>query len=213
MIEQGTPEWFAQRCGRVTASRISDIMARTKSGPAASRKNYMAELVIERLSGEVQESYTNGAMQWGSDTEPQALEMYGFMRNVELSQAPFIPHTEIEMAGASPDTLVGDDGLAEFKCPNSATHLEYLQGGNVDKRYRDQMQFQMDCTGRAWCDFVSFDPRLPPAYQMHIRRFERDGEGIAEIRKSVIAFLEELDSKVQALRCAFEPEAVMEAAQ
>lgn len=200
---QRSPEWFAHRCGRVTASRVADVMAKTKSGPAAARANYMALLVAERLTGEVAESYTNAAMQWGTDQEPQARALYEFQTDATVREVGFIDHAKIEMAGCSPDGLVGEDGMVEIKCPNTATHLDTLLGEKIDGKYLKQMQFQMACAGRLWCDFVSYDPRLPPEMQLWVHRVERDEDVVEEIEDAVSAFLAELAQKVEALHAKY----------
>lgn len=202
---QGTPEWFAARCGKVTASRIADVVAKTKSGWGASRKNYAAQLLAERLTGEVAESYSNTAMQWGADMEPQARAAYEFFRDATVELVGFIPHPAIPNAGASPDGLVGDSGIVEIKCPNTATHLETLQGGAIDRKYSLQMQWQMACTGMDWCDFVSFDPRLPEAYQIHITRVDLDSDLVADLERDIADFLKEIDAREAALRAQYEP--------
>src|SRR5678816_1950032 len=161
MIEQRSPEWYAQRLGKATASRIADVVARTKTGPAASRMNYAAELVVERLIGTPAPNYVNGAMQWGTDHEAEALALYAEWQGVLVQPAEFVDHPEIVWSGASPDGYVDDDGLVEVKCPNTATHIETLLGGAIAGGHVVQMQWQMACTGRAWCDYVSYDPRLP----------------------------------------------------
>lgn len=198
-IVQGSPEWFAQRCGKVTASRIADIIARTKSGPSASRANYMAQLVAERLTGTVAESFSNAAMLWGTDMEPDARLAYEFRTDATAMQTGFVQHPTIEMAGASPDGLVGDDGLVEIKCPNTATHIETLLGQAVPGKYLLQCQWQMACTGRAWVDWVSFDPRMPEEMRLFVRRIERDETKIAEIATHVECFLQEIDATVAEL--------------
>lgn len=199
MIEQGSQEWFEQRCGKVTASRVADIIAKTKSGPAASRKNYLAQLVAERLTKTVEETFTSAAMQHGIDTEPQARAAYAFLYGVEVEEAGFVQHPAIEAAGASPDGLVGGVGLVEIKCPNTATHIDTLTGQSVPSRYLTQIYWQMACTGRAWCDFVSFDPRMPVELQLFVKRVHRDDERIAELEAEVTAFLSEVDAKVAEL--------------
>lgn len=204
MIEQGTEEWLAQRCGKVTASRIADLMAKTKTGWGASRANYKAQLVAERLTGRVAESYTNGAMQWGTQTEPEARRAYEFFVDRDVVEVGFIPHPSIGMAGASPDGLVGNDGLLELKCPLTATHIDTLLSGTVPDKYRKQMMFQMACTGRAWCDFASYDPRMCESMRLFVQRMERDEGEIKEIEEAVQAFLAELDETVAALRDRYE---------
>ena len=206
-IQQGSPEWRALRVGRVTASRVADIIAKTKSGPSASRANYLAELIAERLTGVPAESYSNGAMQWGTATEPAAREAYAMEVLAAIEEVAFVGHPNIPMAGCSPDGLIGKDGLFEIKCPNTATHIETLLGQSVPAKYITQMQFQMSCTGRAWCDFVSFDPRLPPAMQLFVKRVPRDQAFIAELETAVREFLSELDAKVAALTKIYQREA------
>ena len=202
-IIQGSAEWHAARCGKVTASRVADLIAKTKTGWGASRANYMAELVAERLTGTQAAGYSNAAMQWGTDMEPEARENYAFISDVEVEQVGFVPHPTIEMAGASPDGLVGDDGLVEIKCPNTATHIDTLIGQTVPAKYVTQMQWQMACTGRAWCDFVSYDPRMPEGMQVFIRRVERDEETITQLEADVSAFLAELEDKVASLTAIY----------
>ena len=195
-IIQGSPEWFTIRCGKVTASRVADIIAKTKTGPAASRANYMAQLIAERLTGEVQESYTNAAMQWGTEKEPDARAAYEFRSDVTVEQIGFVIHPTIANSGASPDGLVVTDGLVEIKCPNTATHIETLQGRSVPGKYVTQIQWQLACTGRNWCDYVSFDPRMPESMSLFISRVERDDRTIADLEAQVSEFLSELDRKV-----------------
>lgn len=199
-MDQRTPEWFQIRAGKVTASRIGDLMATTKTGYSASRANYMAQLVCERLTGLPQESYSNAAMQWGTDQEPIARAEYEALRSVFVDEMGFAIHPTIENAGASPDGLVGDDGLIEIKCPNTATHIETLLSGEPDGKYVKQMMWQMACTGRAWCDFVSFDPRMPENLRLFIKRVQRDDKLIADIEGEVRKFLAELEEKVQKLK-------------
>ena len=202
-IAQRSPEWFNARLGKVTASRVSDLMARTKIGYSASRANYMAELICERLTGQPAERYSNAAMQWGTDNEPHAKAAYAFMRDATVEDVGFVLHPRIADFGASPDGLIGADGLIEIKCPNTATHLETLLTESVDGKYITQMQVQMTCTGRQWCDFVSFDPRLPGDMQMFVKRIQRDAERIAEIEAEVSAFLGEIIKKMDALHSRF----------
>jgi putative phage-type endonuclease len=206
-MEQRSPEWFAARLGKVTASRVADLMATTKTGFSASRANYMAELICERLTGEPAEKFSNAAMQWGTDNEPQARAAYSFMHDLEVEECGFVLHPSIADFGASPDGLVGNDGLVEIKCPNTATHIETLLSETVSTKYFTQMQVQMACTGRAWCDFVSFDPRLPSDLQLWVRRFQRDDDAIRDIETKTQNFLSELEAKVEALRSRYMQEA------
>lgn len=206
-MEQQSPEWFAARVGKVTASRVADVVAKTKSGYGASRANYMAELVAERLTGQPAERFTNAAMQWGTTTEPEARRAYCFRADVDVAEVGFIDHPTIAMTGASPDGLVAHDGLVEIKCPNTATHLDTLLGATVPEKYLTQMYWQMACTGRQWCDFVSYDPRLPAGMALFVARVHRDGERVAELEHEVRAFLRELDDKIAKLRAVYEREA------
>ena len=203
-VIQGSPEWFAARLGRVTASRVADVIAKTKSGYSASRANYAAELVAERLTGEAAATFTNAAMQWGTEREPEARMAYEFRTDVEVEQVGFVPHPSIAMSGASPDGLIGDLGLIEIKCPNTATHIDTLLGQAVPAKYITQMQWQMGCTGRQWCDFVSFDPRLPESMRLFVKRIVRDDAVIAGLECEVAAFLTEIDRKVDDLRRIYE---------
>lgn len=209
MIVQGTAEWFAARAGKVTASRVADVIAKTKTGPSASRANYLAELLCERMTGVCEPGFTNAAMQWGTDQEPFARHAYAERFGVDVYEVGFIDHPEVRMSGASPDGYVGEAGLVEIKCPNTSTHLESLLGSPVAGKYVTQIQWQLACTGRQWCDFVSFDPRLPAELQLHVQRVPRDASLILSMEGEVSAFLAELDAKVSALR---ERYAVREAA-
>ena len=199
MMDQGSESWFQVRIGKVTASRVADVIAKTKTGYSATRDNYMAQLICERLTGLKGESFTNAAMQHGTDTEPLARAAYEALQDVLVDEVGFVPHPTIEMAGASPDGLVGDDGLLEIKCPNTATHIETLISKVVPGKYNTQMQFQMACTGRQWCDFVSFDNRLPEMFQLFVTRVPRDEVFIRLIESEIVQFLAELDDKINKL--------------
>lgn len=197
--EQRTEEWVQLRCGKVTGSRICDVLAEIKKGEAASRKNYRAEIIVETLIGIPVEQYVSKEMQWGTDTEPFARAAYELEHDASITTVGFATHSMIDRFGASPDGLVGDDGLVEIKCPNTATHLEYLLSGTVPAAYQPQMLAEMACTGRQWCDFVSFDPRLPKRLQLFVRRFPRDDAKIGEIEAKVEEFLDEVDSVLSQL--------------
>ena len=199
MMDQGSEAWFQVRIGKVTASRVADIIAKTKSGYSTSRDNYMAQLVCERLTGQKGESFTNAAMQHGTETEPLARAAYEALKDVLVDEVGFVPHPSIKMAGASPDGLVGDDGLLEIKCPNTATHIDTLLSESVPTKYFTQMQFQMACTGREWCDFVSFDNRLPEELQLFVKRVPRDDVYIRLIEAEIVQFIAELDEKIEKL--------------
>ena len=197
---QGSTEWLQARAGKVTASRINDVMAKIKSGEAASRKDYKAQIVAEILTGTPQENgFKSAEMQWGNDQEPFARAAYEIATGAMVDQVGLVLHPTIERGAASPDGLVGPDGLVEIKCPKTATHLQYLVDGKVPTHYQPQMLWQMACTGRDWCDFVSFDPRLPDHLQLFIRRFNRDQKRIDEIESEVRAFLAEVDAILAAL--------------
>ena len=199
-MEQQTEEWFSARLGKVTASRVADVIAKTKTGYSASRDNYMAQLICERLTGQQGESFTNAAMTHGTETEPLARSAYENRRSLLVKEVGFINHPRIEMSGASPDGLVADDGLVEIKCPNTATHIDTLLSQKVPTKYITQMQWQMLCCQRKWCDFVSFDNRLPENLQLFIQEVEFDPEYCAMLEKEVSQFLAELDSKVAKLK-------------
>lgn len=201
MIEQGTEEWFAARCGLVTASKMEVVMSKGRgNAPSATRANYMAQLAAERLTGVVAEGFTNSAMEWGNEHEAQARALYALETGLTVTEAPFVLHPDIKEAGASPDGYAGKDGLVEIKCPNTATHIATLQGASIKRGYILQMQWQMACTGREWCDFVSFDPRMPDILQMKIQRVERDDDMIEEMRSQTVWFLLELGDMVESLR-------------
>lgn len=199
-IEQRTDEWFAARLGKVTASKVADVMARTKTGYSASRENYMAQLVVEQITGTRQESFTNSAMQWGTDQEPFARGAYEAATGNMVEEVGFVNHHTIAMAGASPDGLIGDDGCVEIKCPNTATMIETLLTGTIPQKYFAQMQFQMACADRSWCDYVVFDPRMPAKAQLFIKRVSRDDEFIADMEAEIRKFLAETAVKVDQLK-------------
>jgi putative phage-type endonuclease len=202
-IIQGSDEWKQLRLGKATASRVADVVARTKSGYGASRANYMAQLIAERLTGVPAESYVNAAMQHGTDTEPEARSAYEFYQGVTVEQVAFVPHPTIVEAGCSPDGLVADDGLVEIKCPQTAAHLETLLGQNIPSKYISQVQFQMACTGRKWCDWVSYDPRMPESMRLFVMRVERDDKQIAELETEVTMFLLEMSAKLAQLESLY----------
>ena len=198
-MEQRTEDWFKARAGKVTASRVADIIAKTRSGYSASRDNYMAQLVCERMTGTPAESFTNSAMQWGTEQEPFARAAYESAKDVLVEEVGFIPHPIIQNSGASPDGLVGEFGLVEIKCPNTSTHIQTLLDQKIPEKYITQMQWQMCCTDRRWCDFVSFDPRMAEGLQLFIKRVEFDPEYVSMLEKEVILFLQELDNKIEQL--------------
>ena len=199
-MDQRSDEWFQARLGKVTASRVADVMAKTKTGYSASRDNYMAQLIVERMTGKPAESFSNAAMEWGTAQEPFARAAYEVAQSVMVEEVGFVQHPSIEQAGASPDGLVGDDGLVEIKCPNTATHIETLLSQSVPAKYLPQIQWQLACTNRQWCDFVSFDSRMPEGAQLFIKQVTIDRDYIAQMEQEVNKFLSEVDQKLSQLR-------------
>lgn len=200
MTEQQTEAWQSARCGKVTASNLHKVLAKTKTGYGADRAHYMTQLVLERITGTRAEGYTNAAMQWGIEQEPFARAAYEAYRGVMVEEVGFMSHPTIEMAGASPDGLVGADGMVEIKCPESATFLDMLLCNTVPGKYYAQMQWQMRCAGRRWCDYVVYDSRFPDKLQMVIVRVNADDEWVQNAETEVIKFLAEVDEKVQVLK-------------
>jgi putative phage-type endonuclease len=196
---QGSAEWLAARAGCLTASAIADMLAKTKTGEAASRANLRARLVAERLTGIPQDGFSNAAMQWGNEQEPFARAAYEIHSGNLVDQTGLVMHPSIPYAGASPDGLIDDCGLVEIKCPNTATHVKYLLSGDAPKEYQPQMLWQMECTERKWCDFVSFDPRMPSHLQLFVVRFDRDEGRLNDVRAEAVKFLAEVDSMINQL--------------
>jgi putative phage-type endonuclease len=197
-MEQRSEEWFKARLGKVTASRVADILAKIKSGESASRRNYKIQLVSERLTGEKQETYINQAMQDGIDREFYARERY-VQQFGEVEEVGFIQHPTLE-AGASPDGIVGEDGIIEIKCPMGTTHTETLMSQDVPSKYMPQIQFQLLCTGRKWCDFVSYNPMFPEHLQVFVKRVEADVDYQKELEVEVKQFLSEVDDVINRLK-------------
>ncbi len=194
--DQESQDWMAQRCGAFTASRCGDLMARTKSGPSASRGNLIALLAVERLTGQPVETYRNAAMERGTELEAEARDAYSFAQGVAVDEVGYVPHPTIVNCGCSPDGLIGDDGLLEVKCPSSmAKHLDALRSGAHAAEYRWQIQHQLFVTGRQWVDAVSYDPRYPEHLQLAITRVVRDESAIAEIAAEVA----KADAEVEAI--------------
>jgi putative phage-type endonuclease len=195
LVEQGSQEWLNERLGHVTGSRVSDALA--KKG-TATRENYLWQLVAERLTGQVQESFSpNAAMIRGTEQEPIARAAYEANTGHFVAQTGFVKHPTLEWFGASPDGLVGDDGLVEIKNPNSATHLAYRKAGQPPAKYRYQMMAQMACTGRQWCDFVSYDSRLPENKQLFIVRFTPEPKDMEAMLTSIQEFLDEVKKECE----------------
>jgi putative phage-type endonuclease len=197
-MEQRSEEWFQARLGLVTASRVADVLAKTKSGESASRRNYKIQLVSERLTGERQETYINQAMQDGIDREQFARDRY-VQQFGEVEEVGFVKHPTLE-AGASPDGMVGDDGIIEIKCPMGSTHTETLMTQDIPSKYVPQVQFQLLVTGRKWCDFVSYNPMFPEHLQVFVKRIEADPVYQKELESEVRKFLEEVDDVINKLK-------------
>ena len=196
-MEQRTTEWHQARLGKVTASRVSEVIAK---GKGATRESYMADLIVERLTGQRGGGFSTAHMEWGTEQEPHARAAYSARTGELVEEVGFIQHPRLEHAGASPDGLVNDEGLVEFKCPATSTHLDTLLAGEVPTKYIPQIQFQMACTNRAWCDFVSYDPRLPEHLRMFVKRVERDDAYIKMLEGEVTKFLTELEEKLTQLQ-------------
>jgi len=198
--DQGSDEWKRARAGRFTASRIADVIAKTKSGYAASRKNYLAELLIERMTGEPTEFFVSYEMRRGTELEPEARSIYEFRSDVSVDQVGLVLHPMLDYAGASPDGLVGDHGGVEIKCPNTATHIETMRTGKIPHRYYVQMQWCMECTQRDWWDFISYDPRLKDErLVIYTSRVERDDVLLDDIRREVVRANEDLERMITEL--------------
>lgn len=196
---QGSKEWHESRIGMVTASRIVDAIA---GGRGATKASYMNEIITTMLTG-AQDDYTNAYMEWGTEHEPKARQLYEFKQGIEVEEVGFVAHPSIRRTGGSPDGLVGDDGLIEIKCPASKTHAQFLMDGKIPRKYQLQMLWQMECTGRKWCDFVSYDPRFPAELQLIIQRVEFDEKEALQTREKVVEFIEELEillSKIEEIK-------------
>ncbi len=200
-IIQGSDEWLALRAGKVTASRVADIVRQVNGGkPSASRQRYLGEIVAERLTGAPTATFKSAEMQWGNDNEAQACDGYTFYHGGSLSQIAFVDHPRIAQSGASPDRLVDSAGLIEIKCPATHTHIDALLGAPIDPDYVKQIQWQLACTERQWCDFCSFDPRMPEDLRLFVTRVERDDALIRELETAVEIFLAEVDDTIKRLR-------------
>lgn len=198
-MEQRSEEWYKIRLGKVTASRVSDIVTKTKNGYSAARGTYLTELITERLTGKKIEKWVSRPMQWGTDNEDAARAAYEIQTGRMVNEIAFVPHPDIDMSGCSPDGLIGGYGLIEIKCPDTINHIEILMSESIPEKWMIQMQWQMACTARQWCDFVTFDPRLPPELSLAIIPVDRDETMIAKLENEVKIFLRELDDKINRL--------------
>ena len=193
--EQNSAKWIWARTGRITASRIFDLMATLKrGGEAASRRDYRAELIAERLTGKTENRYVSKEMRYGSEQEPFARTAYEIRTENIVDQMGFVFHPRLDFSGASPDGLISDDGGVELKCPKTTTHLAYIAAGTVPKEYENQMLWNMACAEREWWDFVSFDPRLPEKLRLFIVRMPRDEARIAEMEREVMTLNHEINT-------------------
>jgi len=202
-MEQRSEEWFAARCGSLGASQLNEALATTKNGWGASRENIKNRIIAERLTGTPTESFANAAMQWGVDQEDNARKAYEAHTGTFVDEMGIAFHPVLKHTHASPDGLVGDDGLLEIKCPNTTTHIETLKSQKVPSKYMNQMLWQMRCVDRQWCDYVSFDPRLPQHLQLFVKRVERDDAAIAELEAKVAEFLTEVEKEIERLNEEF----------
>jgi hypothetical protein len=199
-IEQGSDEWVQARVGLVTASRCGDVIDMTKKGDeSAHRRDYRSELICEILTGQPYPRLITREMQWGIDQEPFARAAYEMQRDVLVETRGFVVHPDIARFGASPDGLVGDDGLIQIKCPNTSTHLRWMLAGTIPVEHMPQMLAELACTGREWCDFVSYDPRLPAHLQLFVRRYQRDDAMIAALETEVVNFNAQIEQVLSAL--------------
>lgn len=192
-MEQGSAEWLALRLGKVTASKMADVLSKGR-GTAQSKtaETYMFELLAEKLTGKSKPFFENDAMRWGTETEPQARSMYSVKNDfVSVEEVAFVEHNEF--IGISPDGLIGDDGLLEIKCPNTTTQLRRALSDNYSKDYNTQIQCQLWVTEREWCDFVSFDPRLECEAGYLQQRVYRDDEFIEDMKIKTYTFVEKLN--------------------
>jgi putative phage-type endonuclease len=200
-VEQGSDEWKTARLGHVTASNMADVMSKGKgSSEAVGRYKYKVRLVAERLTQTAGESYSNAAMEWGVEQEQFACIAYESILETFIDKTGFWLHPTIQWLGVSPDRLVGTDGLIEVKCPNTTTHLNYLFENKIPTDYYKQIQCQLWVTGRQWCDFVSYDPRLPEDLQLFVHRFDRDEKRIEEIEAAVKQFLTEVNEMIDNIK-------------
>lgn len=195
-IIQGSAEWHAIRCGRITASSIADVMAK---GSGQTRRKYILKKAGERITGRVADSgFSSAAIEWGHECEPLARLMYELETGNSVTEVGFVEANGY--LGVSPDGLIGDDGLIEIKCPNTSTHIDYVDRDKVPATYVKQIQCQLWVTGREWCDFVSFDPRVEDGQSIMIKRMQRDDELIAEMEQAVLVFINDLEQLVMKIR-------------
>jgi putative phage-type endonuclease len=205
---QGSAEWLQARAGKITASRIADVLAvLKKGGEGADRRNYRFELLAERLTGRAEEHYISKDMEYGTEWEPYARTAYELERGAMVDTLGFALHPTLDYAGASPDGLVGLDGMIEIKCPRATTHLKWMLAGAVPEEHEPQLSFGMLCCERQWCDFISYCPDMPDGLKLFIVRVERNDERLAQIEQEVIRFNGELKAILDTLTPRIVPEA------
>lgn len=204
--DQRSPEWFAARVGKVTASRACDVVAKIKSGEAAARKNYRVQLIAERLTGQPQEdTYVSPAMLRGIDLEPQAFATYEALTGQMPEKVGFLAHTELPI-GSSPDGVIGDfEGVLELKVPNAATHLGYLRAGTLPSEYLPQVCHHLLVSGAAYCDFMSYGPIFPDPLQTFLVRVYRSDVDLAGYETALRNFLQEVDCELEAIKTMANP--------
>lgn len=196
--------WLSARAGKLTASRMADALAVLKNGkPAEARNKLMRELLAERVTGASVRHYVSPAMEHGLEYEAEAKAAYEAETGVIIAAAGFYDHPRIDSLGATPDGLIGADGLIETKCPTTGTMIEWVLAGVVPDQHKPQMIVQLACTGRAWCDFVAFDPRIRDARRrLFIRRYTPSAEEVAAVETGAVQFLAELDAMFDAFAAA-----------
>ena len=200
-VQQESQDWMLARAGKFTASRAADLMARTKSGPSASRGNLIAMLVAERMTRQPVETYRNAAMERGTELEAEARDAYSFATGQAVEETGFVEYADLPNTGCSPDGLIDDDGLVEIKVPASmAKHLDALLRGSHAAEYRWQLQHQLMVTGRQWVVAASYDPRWPDHLQLATVRVERDEEAITELAAAIREADAEVESFIAALK-------------
>ena len=191
--EQGSEAWLRSRLGKISASRVDSILTPTGK-PSAQADKYINELIAQRLSGEVPETYTNAHMERGNELEPSARALYEFINDCTVDLAGFCLHP-ILPAGFSPDGFVSDAGGLEIKCCAPHTHVEYLRKGKVPTKYIPQIQMALWISGREWWDFMSYHPKIEPL----IVRVERDEEYIEKLQQEVTKAAKLIDKEVERL--------------
>lgn len=199
-IVQRSDEWFKERLGKLTGSKIYTILPGARGAYKEAREVYAFQLVAERLTGRRIEHFINQAMEWGMIQEASAKVRYTQVTGIEVMECGFFNHPMVKMSGASPDGLINHEGIIEIKCPEIHTHLKTMAKNEIKPEYEAQIQWQLACTNRLYCDFVSFDPRVADPYDIFIKRVERDDKVIAELQKEAVIFLDYVDMVIESLK-------------